>query len=85
MPVVCQELMTFGESVVLPIQLNWRTSYLTPEAPVAWDTGRFCDSAAITVPSFGATLASQFATSICPAPGILVAMIVGLPGMWRPM
>src|SRR5262249_1923090 len=29
------ELMTFGESVVLPIQLNWRTSYLTPEAPVA--------------------------------------------------
>ena len=49
MPVVCHELMTFGVSVVLPIQLNSRTSNLMPAAPVAWCTGRFCVIATATV------------------------------------
>src|SRR4051794_41853847 len=85
MPVVYHELITFGVSVVLPIQLNWRTSYLTPAAPVAWCTAMFCDSATIAVPSLGATLASQLATSIWPAPGMLDGTIVGLPGMYLPI
>ena len=35
MPVVCQEMIVFGVSVVLPIQKNLRVSNSTPAPPSA--------------------------------------------------
>src|SRR5215472_17353562 len=43
-------------------------------------TALFC-SAAMTVPSFGATLKRYAAAALLPAPAMLVTTIAGLPGM----
>jgi hypothetical protein len=45
----------------------------------------FCMIACTTVPSRGATVASQLAACTPTAPGMLRATIEGSPGMWRLM
>ena len=56
MPVVYQELITLGLSVVLPIQPKRRTSKATPDVPMACSEGMFWKIACRTVPSRGAEL-----------------------------
>ena len=84
-PEVCQALVTFGVEVVLPIQENLRASNLMPGTPTACLFIMFAMIRWIALPSCGATLASQLAALMPPAPGMLRGTIVGSPGMKRPM
>ena len=84
-PLVYQELVTLGELVVLPTQRNLRVSNCAAWVPIACAAIILVMIMCRVVPSFGATVASQFAAVIPPAPGMLRGMMVGSPGIWRAM
>ncbi len=55
-----------------------------PGWPMSWMSGTSRCVAAMTVPSFGATLATKLAPTTPPAPGMFCTTNTGAPGMKRP-
>jgi hypothetical protein len=70
--------------VARPIQLNSADLYCTALFFSASSNAIVCEMMPSAVPSLGAARYSQFAAVNEPAPGMLEAMMVGLPGMCLP-
>ena len=71
-------------SSMLPIQASLAGSYCALALPKIGSNATVCTKVAITVPSLGATLASQLAAVMPLAPTMFCTMTFGLPGMCRP-